>query len=44
MLVLTRFGRRHGVYGRFDLVSALGLVAIAVVSLVIAYARVRGYA
>jgi membrane associated rhomboid family serine protease len=44
VLVLSRFGKGHAVYGRFDLVSAAGLVGIAVVSIVLAYLRVRGYA
>jgi membrane associated rhomboid family serine protease len=44
VLVLSRFGKGHAVYGRFDLVSAAGLVGIAVVSIALAYLRVRGYA
>jgi membrane associated rhomboid family serine protease len=44
VLVLSRFGQGHAVYGRFDLVSAAGLVGIALVSLGVAYLRVRGYA
>jgi membrane associated rhomboid family serine protease len=44
VLVLSRFGQGHAVYGRFDVVSAAGLVGIAVVSLGVAYLRVRGYA
>ena len=44
VLVLSRFGRGHAVYGRFDAVSAIGLVAIALVSIAVAYLRVRGYA
>jgi membrane associated rhomboid family serine protease len=44
VLVLARFGQGHAVYGRFDVVSALGLAGIAVGSLAIAYLRVRGYA
>lgn len=44
VLVLSRFGQGHAVYGRFDLVSAAGLVGIAIASVAIAYLRVRGYA
>jgi membrane associated rhomboid family serine protease len=44
VLVLSRFGKGHAVYGRFDLASAAGLVAIGVVSVAIAYFRARGYA
>jgi membrane associated rhomboid family serine protease len=43
VLVLSRFGKGHAVYGRFDLASAAGLVAIGVVSVAIAYFRARGY-
>jgi membrane associated rhomboid family serine protease len=43
MLVLTHFGRRHAVYGRADPATIAGLVGIAVLSVVIAYVRVRGY-
>ena len=44
MLVLSRFGKGHAVYGRFDLAAAAGLLAIGIVSVAIAYLRVRGYA
>jgi membrane associated rhomboid family serine protease len=44
VLVLSRFGKGHAVYGRFDLTSAAGLAAIVVGTLAIAYLRVRGYA
>jgi membrane associated rhomboid family serine protease len=44
VLVLSRFGKGHAVYGRFDLASAAGLLAIGVVSVAVAYLRVRGYA
>jgi membrane associated rhomboid family serine protease len=44
VLVLSHFGRGHAVYGRLDLVSIAGIVAIAAGSLVISYLRVRGYA
>jgi membrane associated rhomboid family serine protease len=44
MLVLSRFGRGHGVYGRVGVTEVTGLVALGVLSLVIAYWKVRGYA
>jgi membrane associated rhomboid family serine protease len=44
ILVLSRFGRGHAVYSRFNVVTAVGLVAIAVGSVLIAYFKVRGYA
>jgi membrane associated rhomboid family serine protease len=44
MLALTQFGRRHAVYGRADAATVAGLVGVAVISVAIAYARVRGYA
>jgi membrane associated rhomboid family serine protease len=44
MLALSRFGRGHAVYGRVGLVGVAGLVGVGLVSVVIAYARVRGLA
>jgi membrane associated rhomboid family serine protease len=44
VLVLSRWGRGHAVYGRFDLLAAGGLLAIAVLSVAVVYLRVRGYA
>jgi membrane associated rhomboid family serine protease len=44
MLALSRFGRGHAVYGRVGLVGVAGLVAVGIVSVAIAYARVRGLA
>jgi hypothetical protein len=44
VLVLSRFGRGHAVYGRFDLAAAGGLVAIAVASVALCYFKARGYA
>ena len=44
VLALTRFGRGHAVYGRLGVVGIAGLVAVGVVSVAIAYARVRGLA
>jgi membrane associated rhomboid family serine protease len=44
MLVLSRFGRGHAVYGRVGATEIVGLLALALLSVAIAYARVRGYA
>jgi len=44
VIALSGFGRGHAVYGRFNAVAALGLVAVAVGSVAIAYFKVRGYA
>jgi membrane associated rhomboid family serine protease len=44
VLVLSRFGRGHAVYGRLDLATIGGLVGLAVASVAISYLRVRGYA
>jgi membrane associated rhomboid family serine protease len=44
VLVLSRFGRGHAVYGRFDFAAAAGLLAVAAGSVLIAYLQVRGYA
>lgn len=44
ILALSRFGRGHAVYGRPGVVGVLGLVAIGVGSVLIAYLRVRQYA
>jgi membrane associated rhomboid family serine protease len=41
---LSRFGRGHAAYGRLGVEGAVGLVAVAVVCVAIAYLRVRGYA
>jgi membrane associated rhomboid family serine protease len=41
-LALSRFGRGHAAYGRPGLVGVLGLVAIGVGSIVLAYWRARG--
>jgi membrane associated rhomboid family serine protease len=43
-LALSRFGRGHAAYGRLGLEGTVGLLAVAVLSVVIAYFRVRGYA
>jgi membrane associated rhomboid family serine protease len=44
MLVLSRFGRGHGAYGRIGAVGIAGVVAVAALSIAIAYWKVRGYA
>ena len=44
MLAMSHFGRRHMVYGRTDAATIGGLVGVALLSIAIAYARVRGYA
>jgi membrane associated rhomboid family serine protease len=44
ILVLSRFGRGHAVYGRFNFAAAAGLLAIAVGSVLVSYFKVRGYA
>ena len=41
---LSRFGRGHAAYGRLGVEGAVGLVAVAVVCVAVAYLRVRGYA
>jgi membrane associated rhomboid family serine protease len=44
VLAFSRFGRGHAVYGRFDVLTAASILAIAVGSVAIAYFKVRGYA
>ncbi len=44
MLALSRFGRGHAVYGRIDAATIGGLVGVGVLSIAVAWARVRGYA
>jgi len=44
MLALSRFGRTHAIYGRPGLVGVLGLVAVGVGSVAIAYLRVQSVA
>jgi membrane associated rhomboid family serine protease len=43
-LAFARFGRGHAAYGRLGLAGALGLVAVGVASVAIAYLKVRGLA
>jgi membrane associated rhomboid family serine protease len=44
ILALSGFGRDHAAYSRLGFPAVAGLVGVAVVSIAIAYARVRGYA
>jgi membrane associated rhomboid family serine protease len=44
ILAMSHFGRRSAVYSRQDLSSYVGLIAIGLVSIAIAYWKVRGYA
>jgi membrane associated rhomboid family serine protease len=44
MLVLSRFGRGHGAYGRIGATELAGIVAVAALSVAIAYLKVRGNA
>ncbi len=43
MLVLSRFGQKRVVYGSKDLFGYVGLISVAVLSVAIAYFKVRGY-
>src|SRR5262245_16368668 len=42
MLALSRFGRTHAIYGRPGLVGVIGLIAVGVGSVLVAYLRVQG--
>ena len=44
MLALSRFGRGHGAYGRVGGAGVIGVVAIGLLSIAVAYWKVRGYA
>jgi len=44
MFALSRFGRTHAIYGRPGLIGVLGLVAVGVGSVAIAYLRVQSVA
>ncbi len=44
MLALSRFGRGHAIYGRPGLIGVLGVLAVGVASVALAYWRVRGVA
>jgi membrane associated rhomboid family serine protease len=43
-LVLSRFGRGHAAYSRLGAAGLAGVVAVGVLSVAVAYWRVRGYA
>jgi len=43
MLALSRFGRAHAVYGRPGLVGIVGLLAVGLLSIAVAYWRVQVY-
>ncbi len=43
-LALSRFGRGHPIYGRPGVVGVVGVVAVGIASVVVAYLQVRGYA
>jgi membrane associated rhomboid family serine protease len=43
MLALSRFGRVHAVYGRPGVVGVVGLLAVGLVSIAVAYWRVQVY-
>jgi hypothetical protein len=42
MLALSRFGRTHGIYGRPGLLGVVGLIAVGVGAVLVAYLRVQG--
>jgi membrane associated rhomboid family serine protease len=44
MLAISRFGRGHGAYGRIGALGLAGVAGVAVLSVAIAYWKVRGYA
>jgi membrane associated rhomboid family serine protease len=44
MLAMSRFGRGHAAYGRPGLIGWVGLLAVGIVSVAVAYWKVRGYA
>jgi membrane associated rhomboid family serine protease len=44
MLALSRLGRGHGAYGRIGVAGLVGVLAVAVASVAVAYWKVRGYA
>ncbi len=43
-LALSRFGRSHAIYGRPGLIGAVGLAAVGLASVAVAYWRVQGLA
>jgi membrane associated rhomboid family serine protease len=44
MFALSRFGRGHGAYGRLGITEYVAVIAVAALSVAIAYWKVRGYA
>jgi membrane associated rhomboid family serine protease len=44
MLALSRLGRGHAAYGRLGVAGLVGVLAVAVASVAVAYWKVRGYA
>lgn len=44
ILALSRFGRRSAVYSRIDIASIASLAAVGILSVAVAYWKVRGYA
>jgi membrane associated rhomboid family serine protease len=44
ILALSQFGKRSAVYSRFDIVSIASLLGIGVLSVAVAYWKVKGYA
>jgi membrane associated rhomboid family serine protease len=42
MLALSRFGRTHAIYGRPGLIGVVGLIAVGVGAVLVAYLRVQG--
>lgn len=42
-LALTRFGRGHATYGRLGAIGIAGMIAVAALSFVVAYLKVRNY-
>jgi membrane associated rhomboid family serine protease len=43
-LALSRFGRGHAAYGRAGLLGTAGIVTVGIVSIAVAYWKVKGYA
>jgi membrane associated rhomboid family serine protease len=43
-LALSRFGRGHAAYGRAGAAGIIGILAVGVISIAVAYWKVRGYA
>jgi hypothetical protein len=43
MLALSRFGRGHALYGRLGLAGTVGLAAVGVASVALAYLQVQRF-